>query len=462
MIADRKLPRSDKLFSAVVGWVKNFPSGLSNEDRTEIRSLICKTFSIDDVELSTLIDGGRKDVVRTIRDRDPAEVEAELEKLIPPRGYFRRYIDYTSHSEAPLAYHFYCALVGVAATVNRRVWFDMGYYRLYPSLGVIIVGPSGVKKTSAANIIVDILTKLGTVKIYSEKLTPEALIEAMKGDNATGLIYAPEMAVFLSRQRYMEGIVPLITRFMDCPDRWESGTIMRGNHVLKNVAINSLMCTTADWFISNTPEDTFGGGFIARNIMVVQYSSPREEPIPTPGDLTEAEKLAYELAYVHSMAGQITLSRPALSLYRDWYHDLKTVQLPPEHELLSTYYQRKPDHAKRIAICLHLAHHADLEICDDCFHRAVQILEWTESFLPDMLRDMFITSAGKDTQAVLHAIKAAGGVIPHSRLIHKLQYRMDAQRVRSCIGSLKEAGVVRELVNNVSHTYEVIDVEHSD
>src|SRR5216684_1518766 len=329
----------------------------------------------------------------------------------------------------------------------------MGYYRLYPTLGVIILGPSGIKKTSAANITVDLLQRLGLVKIYSEKLTPEALINTMQGKEAVGLIYAPEMTVFLNKQKYNEGLVQIITRFMDCPDIWKSETIGRGENVLHNVAVSSLMCSTLDWFIRSTPEDSFGGGFIARNLLIVQEASGRCEPIPLPGDESIRLGLVNDLADIHSLEGEATLDRLAHARYFDWYkREHQELMERPEHDMLSTYYNRKPDHVKRIAICLHIIEHRDLMICYDCFERALQLVNWTEQFLPKMLEQMFKTQVGEGQDLILRHIKN-GVKITHSDLMRKVGYRMNAAEVKAHILSLKEARLVQEHSDNIGHYY---------
>jgi hypothetical protein len=328
----------------------------------------------------------------------------------------------------------------------------MGYYKLFPNLGIILLGPSGIKKTSAANIIIDMLAFLELSKIYSEKLTPEQLVEAMK-EHAQGIIYAPEMAVFLGRQRYMEGIVPLITRFMDCPDAWSSETIGRGKTTLHDIAISSLMCSTADWFINNTDESVVGGGFIARNILVVQEDSPRTEPIPCPGDPKQRERLIYEISQVHEITGEISFDVQSNSAYREWYSAHKRASKNAEHEILATYYQRKPDHAKRVAICLHLIEHGNLTLCLSCFTRAVQILDWIERFIPNLLRQMFKTASGHNADIVLQAIRNAGGVVDHSELLRRVQHRLNGAELKPIIGSLKDSGVIAEHVDKLQHVY---------
>jgi len=212
LLQSRKFPRDGPIFLQVLEFLQirtqNFEIG--EEERRALRKLMCDSFELTEEELQYEIVGASSgNGHSTTEDAgilEAVELEGQLSNLLPTRGFLRDYVDYTSHSEAPLAYHVFSALCGIGALLNRRVWINMGYYRVFPALGIIILGPSGIKKTSAANIIVDLLSTIGLVKIYSEKVTPEALVDAMKGD-AVGLLYAPEMTVFLSKVKYMEGMV---------------------------------------------------------------------------------------------------------------------------------------------------------------------------------------------------------------------------------------------------------------
>jgi hypothetical protein len=450
----RLLNREHPLFNYAISWVRNYPGGLTERDKVELRGIICHTFNLTLEELLTTVasNGNVIEVEKGESGPNARDIEQSLRAIIPPGGFYDRYCTFTERSEAPLAYHLFCALVVIGATLNRRVWFDMGIYRLFPNLSAIILGPSGIKKTSAANIALGLVHQLDLVKVYSEKLTPEQLVEAMK-EHAQGLIYAPEMAAFLGRQRYMEGIVPLITRLMDCPDVWSSETIGRGKTTLTDVAVSSLMCSTPDWFISNMPEDMFGGGFIARNILVVQNESPRDEDIPGPEIPTERERLMYDISQVFQIQGQASFDPTARAYHKDWYHNHKLATRHPEHEILATYYQRKPDHAKRIAICLHIAEHSSLTICLDCFTRSVKILDWVEGFIPGLLRQMFKSSSGRGAEVVLAAIRAAGGVVDYADLLRRLQHRFDGQEVRRILGSLKDSGVIDEHTDKLQHVW---------
>ena len=461
LLQQKKFKRDSEAFAATIEWVKNFPQSLKMFEKEHLRLLVCDAFSLTQEELDGEIvraggtNGNGSHAKRGPDSQTARRLEMELDALLPRGGFLRRYVDYTSHSEAPLAYHTFSALCAVGCIINRRVWFNMGYYKLYPTLGIIILGPSGIKKTSATNIAIDLLQQTGLVKVYSEKLTPEALIDSMRGDEAVGLIYAPEMTVFLNKQKYNEGLVQLITRFMDCPDFWKSETIGRGERVVKNVAISSLMCSTLDWFIRSTPEDSFGGGFIARNLLIVQNASARCEPIPTPGDDSIRSRLVADLAAIHELSGEATLEYAALEHYKDWYNTDHQIQVAkPDHDMLATYYNRKPDHIKRVAICLHVIEHHDLAVCDHCFDRAIRLINWSEQFLPAMLEQMFKSQVGEAAEMILRIVRNAGK-ISHSDLVRRMSYRMNAAELKTHIQSLSEAHLIRPYYTNVGHWYEV-------
>jgi hypothetical protein len=449
--------RDSKLFEVALEFIQTRTSNLEikDDERAQLKQAFMKAFQMSEEELqnaTTNSTGGNGH--STHNDIDSVRSDEELQKILPTGGLLRDYVEYTSHSEAPLVYHVMSFLCAIGAVINRRIWLDMGYYRVFPAIGVIILGPSGIKKTSATDIVVRLLGDVGTVKLYSEKLTPEALIEGMKGD-ATGLLYAPEMTVFLNKVKYNEGLIQLITRFMDCPDRWESGTIMRGKHALTNIAISSLMCSTSDWFIRSTPADSFGGGFIARNLLVVQESSSRCEPIPNPGDPRIREGIIQGLAGIHSLEGAMSFSPAAMKCYVDWYrgeHQVESKQ--PDHEIMSTYFNRKPDHIKRLAISLHMAEHSNFILCLDCFERALSLLDWLEQFIPKLLEQMFRSSTGEELELVYRIIRQQG-TIGHSDLVRKVGYTMDAQRVKGIILSLREAGQVVEVNDPLfGHSYQ--------
>lgn len=470
------LDKSKPLFKAVVDWLK-LPLSLADEQREVLKNLVCEAFGISPLELrqellqaagvvstpppTTVVSSSGTAARRAVDtygiDREEFEEakreEEELRSLLPSKGFFHDYCAFTENSEAPLIMHLFCGLAGFIATINRRVYFGLGTKKVYPPFGILILGPSGIKKTSAADIMVDILQEMQLTPIYAEKLTPEALVSAMKGGNATGLVYAPEMTVLVSKQKYMESLIPLLTRFMDSPDVWRSETVMRAKEEIHDVAITCLMCSTLDWFIQNTPQSVFGGGFIARNLMVLQEKRTRLRALPEPSHEGLKKKVVMDLLEAHELQGEVTFTPEAREHYIRWYEAEAFSRRPSEYEILETYYQRKPSHLIRFAMCLHLATHKDMCVCLECVNRALKILTYVERTLPSLGTKMFKTPYGEDQDTIIKKIQGQGGSITHSVLIRKMQNRMGSQQVRNIINNLKDAGMLTETHNAVEHLY---------
>ena len=63
------------------------------------------------------------------------------------------YLEYTSEQESPQLFHLWVGMNVIASTLERRVWVDRGYYRLYPNLYVCLVGARArVRRTTAGKM----------------------------------------------------------------------------------------------------------------------------------------------------------------------------------------------------------------------------------------------------------------------------------------------------------------------
>ena len=140
LLQGERFRKESPLFRKATSWLANFPGDMPEEEKNDLTSLIKRVFDVDDKELRTALAGISPDT-EPEGGLDPIAIESELWELIPKGGFFEDYASYTKHSEAPLAYHVFCSLLGVGCTVNRRVFLDMGYYKLFPNLGIILLGP---------------------------------------------------------------------------------------------------------------------------------------------------------------------------------------------------------------------------------------------------------------------------------------------------------------------------------
>lgn len=416
---------TEEVREKILGWVRDLPP----EGRPpQLLEAIVKKLKLNNDELGEQL------------KRKPKQ---EFDELVPQSGWLRDYITYTKNTEPPTVFHFFAGMSAIGSQLARNVFFDMGAYQIFANLCVVIVAPSGrCKKTSACNLAMGLYRAVGG-HILADKVTPEALISSFQDrSSATGLIYAPELAVFLGKQKYNEGMVPLLTALFDCPKEWSSTTIMRGESHLHNVAISFLVCSTMDWLQNAIPRDAFGGGFMSRLLFVVQNDTPRCFPHPPTMDQGLNHKLKSRLFAYGRLRGNFTITKEADDWYDSWYRSLRST-IAAEKQFAG-YVERKPDHLHRIAIILTVAELDDdkqykLELTLPKMKEALAILNWIEDYLPAAFSEMSQTVMGEESQRLLKQLRAAGGVLGHSEWLQKNTHRMNNLQFKSAVSTLREA-----------------------
>ena len=442
------------VFQKAVLWLQDVSAELKIAEKDELRLLVLETFQLTSEELLKYVVPAQQPQTS---QASALEIERSLWELIPPTGFFRHYCEYTSRLETPLAFNLFSSMCIAGAVINRRLWFDMGYFKVFPNLSVVLIAPSGIcHKTTGTNIAVGLLQKLGLVKVYSEKITPEALVEAMR-ESTTGLIYVPELTVFLGKQKYNVGMVQLLTRLLDNPDVFDTSTITRKQALLKDVGVSMLAGTILKEFVENTPEGTFGGGLMNRLVLVVQEDTPREEPRPRPPPDKGGELLQAQLAGFHAFSGEMSMQPATGDRWDGWYHDYKLLLKATGDDVLARYTQRRPERVLKTAMLLHLSEHPTTTICLDCLERAMKLAAWTEKFLPQTFKQMFRSVAGEEQAFVLRTIEKCTGLVDHSTLVQRVQYKMNAAQLKIVVRSLIEARQIKEIHDATAHYYILLE-----
>jgi len=431
LLRDPSLVITDDVVRKVHQFMEEFPRKLTDAEQQEILSLL-------------------------VRPTKEKKALVPFDNLIPSDGWLRSYYEYTLRSEPPTVFHFASSLTVVGAALERQVYLDRGFYKLYPSVAVCLVAPTGrCRKTSATNIALSLARAVG-ITVLSDKVTPEALVTGLSGKTTScGLVYAPELAVFLGKQKYLEGMVPLLTSLFDAPNVWTSSTIGRGDLKLHEVGLSFLAASTMEWFVEALPTEAFTGGFMSRIIFVAQERTDREFAFPEPGLGHSWEKLREELAEIKEVKGEVTLTKDAHDWYVPWYSTQKNL-VPPD-EKFAGYYARKPEHLLKFAYLLRVARDRQLQITRSDLELGLKILDWMEDSLPHVFTAVTGTYTGGLQQRVLQQLRQAGGRITHSTLLRKNQHVMNARQFREVIDTLKESGCIREIRSPLSHDYEVIE-----
>lgn len=419
---------NDEAREKIISWVRDLPP----EGRpTELIEVILKKLKLTREALDVQLEHKKR---------------PEFDDLVPASGWLHDYIHYTQNTEPPTVFHFFAGMSAIGSALARNVFFDMGAYQIFANLCVVIVAPSGrCKKTSACNIAMGLFRAVGG-NVLADKLTPEALISAFQDQsNAIGLIYAPELAVFLGKQKYNEGMVPLLTALFDCPKEWSSATVMRGEAHLRNVALSFLVCSTMDWLQSAIPRDAFGGGFMSRLLFVVQNDTSRCFPHPPPLDQGLQHRLKGTLFSYGRIRGKFTITEEADEWYVNWYKNLR--RTVSSERQFAGYVERKPDHLHRIAMILTIAElsdekHDGLVLTLKNMQHALRILDWVEDYLPKAFSEMSQNIMGEESTRLLLQLRQKGGVIKHSDWLRLNIHRMNNIQFKQAVTTLRESKLV--------------------
>src|SRR3990167_5225044 len=149
-------------------------------------------------------------------------------------NWLKAWMEFTRDTESPDAYHFWVGATLISSMTKRQVYVDMNFFRIYPNLYTILVGPSGARKSAAADLGMATAEAVG-IKKFSDKITGAALIRDLseasekRVDEKKGevelcspiMIYASELGVFMGPDAYGSGVIADLTDLYGCPNKWE-------------------------------------------------------------------------------------------------------------------------------------------------------------------------------------------------------------------------------------------------
>lgn len=389
---------------------------------------------------------------KMVRRAMPAEFSAAWHGTC---AWLRSYMDATSKNEAPSIYHAMSALTCASIAMRRDFWVDMGFFQIFPPLATILVGPSGLRKTTAINIALKLLNG-SKIRVIREKVTPEALIETIKpedpANDAIALLAAPEMSITFGKAQYLQGFVPLITRLLD-HDTIEQTTRARGTITVDHVGFGVLAGTTVPWITEEMNTSVISGGFTSRFLISYELSTPRIFYRTTNIDKQQLTLLRTQLQELVCAKGEIQISTIASHLLEEWY----TVHKDRSDigDLVSGYHQRKLTHVIRLAMVFAILH-GKRQIDRQQVYEAAEVLRYLE---PGMLRlydELGRPISAVDAMAILSYLKAIGGRGSRTEMLRELSKTIPVARLKDAVDFAVDSDQIRLVRSGAQDEVEVM------
>jgi len=257
-----------------------------------------------------------------------------------------------------------CGAFAILTAATRRdqyVETKQGDIRL--NTYIILIGESGwSRKTTARDVIQDIVMRSGVCHEIPSDLTPEALIDNLEKKSNAYMI-SDEITNFLKKlkKEYMMNMPSLLSDIYDCKSKIESGTRGKGNKTVHNPFLR--------WYGSTVPEFTedlediyFKQGWLPRHFFFfdteerdIDYlgfiSSTRQKR-----EIGDIVKRIQDMARLNTTGLLCREPKPKKFLEYEIYcvKQMKYFKKLGE-KLVIPYYARLPQHALKIAGILQLA-----------------------------------------------------------------------------------------------------------
>lgn len=370
-------------------------------------------------------------------------------------------------TEIPEKFGLWCGLSTISLALGRKIWMDMGVYKIFPNLFVVLCAGSGKCRKSTAIGQVELLVKEIDPKpnIISQKITPEALIEAMQvgkvgciaPTSCTGYIIVDELSTFLNKKSYEGGIASLLISLFDCKERFVYQTRGRGKEVLKNTCLGLLGGSTIEWIRNALPGDSIGGGLTSRIVFV--YEKMPKPPMAWTKFGEEHERailrLLAHLKKIARIEGEVVVSDDCRRVYEDSYNCFYKNSKLWESKLLQGYASRRFIHVFKVAMLISMSYNEELVIEVGHFQAAERIMEETERNMEEVLNLVVQTESGGVVEDIVQTIIANGGKMSKGELTRKFQHKLRARELDDAMKTLVQGGRIKPSFDGRKITYVV-------
>lgn len=285
-------------------------------------------------------------------------------------------------------------LACVAAAIDRRILVNpVSTPRPFPSLYVILYGPSGTKKGGAIVQATWLLSAaVDTVTRYADDFTMEALFGRLARDSkdggpgARGMVVNEEFADLIGGADYALRSTALLAKLWDCRPVTSRETRGHQYEEVRDAYLTVLGSTSPDWLEMIDPR-VLAGGFLRRVLLVAEYGPKRIESQPA-RDATLFESLVAEfrrkLAREAFDSAYMLLTSDAADRMGEWYAGLRDAEWVRANEKARHFASTIQEHVLRVGACVQMIETGDPSRLELEHWETARAL--VEGLVPGMLR----------------------------------------------------------------------------
>lgn len=369
--------------------------------------------------------------------------EALIDNL-PQDSWYREWVNSFPTAEMPLSFLLLASMSVHGACLGRACWFPDDFRQLYPMLNLLMIGPSGIGKSSSMEVARKFLLENLPAELRPQFIGGATTKEQLHADLLPlphAILFASELGSFFNKAKYMEPLIPYVTELLDYRPiefRTKSGGIQR----IPEPSVTVIGGSTKDWLSSALPDSAVGGGFLPRFLLVKE--DHRRQRVANAQmsmsasrwkDVLDLRRVASE-DFIHIVAaprGPITFEDFATAdAYQAWYNSHQ-----PASGHLSPFSARAAEMVKRLSMLVALSSRRD-SITEADLQAAIVIYRYCEQKLQEVV--IPTSQTGKLLTFVLECIPPGGSTAMEIR--KALRTQAPAQDVDKYLQSLILSGDV--------------------
>lgn len=385
-----------------------------------------------------------------------------ITKKPPPERKLKNWLDtyinwIKPRSEASENLIIWSGIATLASVLKRKVVIPkfssltketvLGTYSVHPNIYVFIVGPSGVRKTTAMEMSSDeLLHEVSSVNMVAQSASQESLMKKLtETDDFSLTIMSKEFGNLykVSGPKILE----FLTALFDGNRSFDNLTIARGVELALNPSTVGVFATTPEWIAENFTMPMLQGGFAGRCIWLY-VADTRVKRMFFSGqnsDILEKRKhdLIHDLIYINdNIKGEVMIHEEERERIEAWYQNYTRTELKTLDHRIHGYANRKHRHALAVAMCLHFGYSDTLELTYDEFMAAVKLLDMIEPDMPKIFSGVGKNPYTLDLEQVVEYVRIKKQV-PRKLVLARFSSVATPEALKELIDGLCEIGILK-------------------
>ena len=381
------------------------------------------------------------------------------------KDWHKAYLEWTNEDEPAEIFRSASAISTIAACMQRKCFLTMGRTTFYPNFYMALVGPSGVRKSTAILPVEVMLTEIGVdlaASVTSKEKFLDSFYQIGQKDNSSltegsskfclDRPVAPhssltaivdELILFLP-QRDLD-LVGYLLSLYDCKDAIKIDTFKRGERLIENAYFNLLGGITPVELTQSMTAEIIGAGLLGRFILVYHPRIGRYNAFPF--ETAEGKKLrtslVQDLKEILMLSGPFKATGGYIERFLPWYETDENHK-KFEGTVLEGYGQRRGSFVHKLSMVFSASRGDSLKVTEADFDHAMEWMNKVEAQMPKAIGGIGASEEGAQTEQVLNFLRSSGGEkIYFNTLLERFYRSIDDQTLKRILFTLEKLNKVK-------------------